>query len=332
MKAGVIKGINKLAVEEYPIPEIKPGTALVKVHFAALCGPTDDAILKGLHPRARFPLIACHEFSGEISAIDSEASYFKPGDHVVINPLVSCSKCGVCREGNQYICENLQLIGIDCNGGFAEYCAVPVENLVKLPDTLELNVAALAEPMAVGVHAVVESGLHLGNTALIYGAGPIGLFVAEACRYAGASLVTIVDINEKRLEFAESLGFSVINNSTWTGKDKLMKFDYVFETTGSDKVLKDAVELVRIKGTIMIVGKFDYDALFDFHTVLFNEITVKGARVYRQKEFMTAVDILSNGSARYEAFISDYISIEQFEEVFKTFRTRKNLSRIVVAF
>ena len=332
MKSGVITGTNEITVKEIPVPEVLTDTALVKVSYGGLCGPTDQAIVKGMHPRAKFPLIPCHEFSGEIVEIKSTNENFKPKDRVVINPLIFCNRCEVCKEGNQYICENLKLIGIDCDGGFAEYCIVPVENLVKRPDELPLNIAALAEPMAVGVHAVKEAALQLGDTALIYGAGPIGLFVAEACRYSGASNVTLVDIDEKRLALAKSLGFSVENNSSGANEYNTNKFDFVFETTGSEKVLKDALKNVKIKRTVVIVGKFDFDVPFDLHTVLFKEITVKGVRVYRESEFLTAVEILAKDPVRYESFISDYFSINQINEVFKTFRERKNLARIMVSF
>lgn len=332
MIAGIADGINKLSVKEVPIPAVPRGKALVRVAYAGLCGPTDDAILRGLHPRAVFPLVLGHEFSGELAEVPPDATAFKKYDRVAVNPLIFCNDCEICREGNQYICKNLKLIGIDFDGGFQEYCLVPVENLVRIPDSLPLNIAALAEPMAVGVHAAVEAGVGLGDSILIYGAGPIGLFVAEACRYAGARKITVADIDKNRLELSQSLGFSTFDNSGHIHNNCEAGYDVVFETTGSEKVMQGVLKKVRIKGKVIIVGKFDNDVPFDFHTVLFNEITLKGVRVYREKEFLSAVDILSREPYRYEKYISDYFPLEKINGVFETFRSRRNLSRIMISF
>jgi (R,R)-butanediol dehydrogenase / meso-butanediol dehydrogenase / diacetyl reductase len=332
MKAAVVEEVNRIVVKEVSIPEVVSGKAIVRVAYAGLCGPTDEAILKGLHPRAKFPLILSHEFSGEIAFIEDGADGLKKSDKVVINPLLSCNNCSTCRNGNQYICENLNLIGIDTDGGFAEYCSVPLNNIVLLPGNIPLDVAALSEPMAVGIHAVREAGLSLGESAIVFGAGPIGLFVAEACREAGSVEVTIVEINKKRIEFAREIGYNVIDADYLNINSSFHRYDFVFDTTGSPEVLKDFLNFSKIKGTVVIVGKFDNRELFDLHTVLFNELKIIGARVYREKEFLLAVKILSENPERYKKFISDYFPIDRIEEVFSTFRNRNNLGRIMVTY
>jgi (R,R)-butanediol dehydrogenase/meso-butanediol dehydrogenase/diacetyl reductase len=331
MKAAVVEDVNRIVVKEIAIPEAVPGKAVIRIAYAGLCGPTDEAILKGLHPRAKFPLILSHEFSGEIAFIE-DSSTLRKSDKVVINPLLSCGACQTCKNGNQYICENLKLIGIDSDGGFAEYCSVPLNNIVPLPSNIPLNVAALSEPMAVGIHAVREAGLCLGESAIVFGAGPIGLFVAEACREAGAFEVTVVEINKKRVEFAREIGFKVEDTDDLKINSSFKKYDFVFDTTGSAEVLKDLLNFSKIKGTVVIVGKFDNRELFDLHTVLFNELKIIGARVYREREFLLAVKILSENPERYKKFISDYFPIERIDEVFSTFRNRNNLGRIMVTY
>jgi len=332
MKAAVIESVNRIIVKEVLFPELVPGNTVVKVAYAGLCGPTDEAILKGLHPRAKFPLVLSHEFSGEIAFIEDGVEGLNKGDKVVINPLLSCNNCSTCRNGNQYICENLRLIGIDTDGGFAEYCSVPLNNIVLLPGDMPLNIAALSEPMAVGIHAVKEAGLRMGESAIVFGAGPIGLFVAEACRKAGAVDITIVEINKKRLEFARETGYNVIDADSLNLNSSFHKYDFIFETTGSPEVLKVLLNYSKTKGTIVIVGKFDNMELFDLHTVLFNELKIIGARVYRENEFLLAVQILSENPQRYNKFISDYFPIEKIEDVFSAFRNRNNLGRVMVKF
>jgi (R,R)-butanediol dehydrogenase / meso-butanediol dehydrogenase / diacetyl reductase len=332
MKAAVVEDVNRIVVKQVVIPGAVPGNALIRVAYAGLCGPTDEAILKGLHPRAKFPLILSHEFSGEIVSIEDNAAGLKKSDKVVINPLLSCNACSTCKNGNQYICENLKLIGIDTDGGFAEYCSVPLNNIVPLSSNIPMDVAALSEPMAVGIHAVREAGLCLGESAIVFGAGPIGLFVAEACREAGAMEVTVVEINKKRIEFAREIGYNVKDTGYLNNNSSFQRYDYVFDTTGSHEVLKDLLDYSKIKGTVVIVGKFDNRELFDLHTVLFNELKIIGARVYRQKEFLLAVKILSENPERYKKFISNYFPIDRIDEVFSTFRNRNNLGRIMVTY
>ena len=332
MKAAVVEDVDRITLKEVSMPEFEPGKCVIKVAYAGLCGPTDEAILKGLHPRAKFPLVLSHEFSGVIEFIEDEVEGLKKGDKVVINPLLSCYKCNTCKNGNQYICENLKLIGIDTDGGFAEYCSVPFNNIILLPGEVPLNVAALSEPMAVGIHSVREAGLKMGESAIVFGAGTIGLFVAEACKKAGAADVTIVEINKSRLQFAENLGYKIIDANSIEGNSFSHRYDFVFETTGSPEVLKVFLNYSKIRGTIVIVGKFDNWELFDLHKVLFDELKIIGTRVYREIEFLFAIQILSKDPLRYDKFISDYFSIDRIENVFSTFRKRNNLGRIMIKF
>ncbi|HZG77601.1 MAG TPA: alcohol dehydrogenase catalytic domain-containing protein [Paenibacillus sp.] len=329
MKAAVIEAIDQLVVKKVAFPEIRPGHVLVKVSFGGLCGPTDDAILRGLHPRAAFPLVLCHEFSGIVFETGASVNKVKSGDPVVVNPLLVCGDCSMCREGHSYICENLRLIGIDQDGGFAEYCLVPEDAAVPVPESMPLKVAALSEPMAVGVHAVKESGLGVGQRALVFGAGPIGMLTAEACRIAGADAVTMVDLDARRLDMARSMGFAAVRDLAELSGEP--RFEFVFETTGAAAVLSPALEMVKTKGTVMIVGKFDSDPPFDLHTVLFKEIVVKGARVYRSREFLTAVRLLASNPNRYERLITDVFDLEHAPDVIESFRTKRNVGKLMIA-
>jgi (R,R)-butanediol dehydrogenase / meso-butanediol dehydrogenase / diacetyl reductase len=332
MKAGVVDRIGSIVVEDRPVPTIGKDQALVKVAHAGLCGPTDDAILKGLHPRARFPLVLGHEFTGTIVGIGADAAGFGIGDRIVVNPLLWCGTCDTCRRGDSYVCENLRLVGIDCDGGFQEYAAVPVSCLVRVPAGLSLKVAALCEPQAVGVHAVREAGFGIGDSAVVFGAGPIGLFTAEACRRAGGGTVCVIDIDGRRRALAETLGFPAFESVGAIDRDVGSGFGFAFETTGAQKVLGDVFRRLRVKGTLAIVGKYDETAPFDLHTVLFHEITVKGMRVYRPEEFHAALAMLAADPGHFEPMISDCFPVERIQEVFDVFSSRRNLARIFVSF
>jgi (R,R)-butanediol dehydrogenase/meso-butanediol dehydrogenase/diacetyl reductase len=329
MKAAVIKSANTVGVFDLEKPKIKKGHVLLKIAYSGFCGPTDMGIIEGQHPRAKFPLIFCHEFSGVIEETGENVS-FKKGEEVTVNPLITCNECHTCRQGNSYVCESLKLIGIDCDGGFAEYCLVPQENLVRLPSGMPLKLAALAEPVAVGIHAVRGSVFKTGDAAMVFGAGPIGLIVATCLKTAGAGEVIIVERDEKRIAFAKSLGFEVVDDLDGFKKHNRRVIDEIFDTTGAPVLLAHAVDLVKVRGFIAIVGKFDEPAPVNLHDVLFKELTIEGFRVYRSEEFEHAIKLISQNPQYFEKLITDIYSLNQINDAIDAFKTHKNLCKIMV--
>ncbi len=326
MKAGVITKVNTVEYKDMPDPVLEPGKAIVKVAYAGYCGPTEQAIIGGMHPRATFPLINCHEFSGVIEKSNPGSGY-KPGDRVIVFPLLYCGGCYVCKEGNSYICTHLGLIGIDCDGGFAEYCSVPERNLVRVPDGMSDMAAAFTEPVAVCLHAIRGIGFKVGGTALVTGAGPIGLITAECLRVAGAERVIVAEIEDRRVEFAKKCGFEVVKEISSLGKEA---FDCVFETTGAEAVLPAIVDAVKIAGKIAIVGKYDFPAKVNLHDVLFKEITMKGFRVYREEEFEQALKLIGLNEERFTRYVTDTYPLDQITQAVKDFDCKKNLCKILV--
>jgi (R,R)-butanediol dehydrogenase/meso-butanediol dehydrogenase/diacetyl reductase len=329
MKAAVIKSVNMVEVCDVVMPKIKKGHVLLKIAYSGFCGPTDMGIIEGMHPRAKFPLVFGHEFSGVIVETGEDVS-FEKGEEVTVNPLITCKTCQTCIQGNSYVCERLNLIGIDCNGGFAEYCLVPQENLVRLPEGMSLKLAALAEPVAVGMHAVRGSAFKVGDSAMVFGAGPIGLITAICLKSAGAGEIIVVEREEKRLSFAKSLGFEVTGDLEKFKKYNKRVIDIIFDTTGAPAVLTYSVDLVKIKGFIAIVGKFDEPAPVNLHDVLFKEITIKGFRVYRSEEFGHAVKLIAGNPRYFEKLITDVYKMDQINDAINDFKTRRNLCKIMV--
>jgi len=329
MKAAVIKAINTVEVCDIEKPKVKKGHVLLKIAYGGFCGPTEMCIIEGLHPRARFPLVFCHEFSGIIDEA-GEGCSFKKGEAVTVNPLIICKSCYTCRQGDSYICESLKLIGIDCDGGFAEYCLVPEENLVRIPEGMPLKLAAFAEPVAVGIHAVRGSTFKMGDTVLVFGAGPIGLITAICVKSAGAGEIIIVERDKRRLAFAKSLGFEGISDLGQFKKYNKKIIDEIFDTTGAPAVLPYAVDLAKIKGFIAIVGKFDYPAPVNLHDVLFKELTIKGFRVYRDTEFEQAVKLIAQNVQHFDKLITDIYDLGHINDAIDAFKTRRNLCKIMI--
>lgn len=299
MRAAVWLGPEEVAVQEMPKPIAGPGQALIKVAYGGICG-TDLMIYLGKHPRAKAPLVMCHEFSGLIAEADQNA--FAPGTPVVVNPLLPCGTCSACRRGLRHVCQNLGLVGIDADGGFAEYALVPLHTVRPLPRTLPLGEAALIEPLAVGVHAVRVSELRPGDMAAVLGAGPVGLLTAQAARLAGARRVFVSERSPRRLAIARALGFEVIDATRQdviptvleaTGGDGV---PVVFETAGAAETVNEAAQIARIGGQIVQVGLPKGPVNVDLTPLIFREIRHTPIRVYREEDFESAIALAAAGA------------------------------------
>jgi len=188
--------------------DVKPrdGEAVLRVDGCGICG-TDLNIASGKHPRAVPGLIVGHEFSGRIVEFgpgSGASTDLRVGDRVTCFPLITCGKCHACRSGHSHVCRSLGLYGIDREGGMAEYVRVPVSALIELPDSLSRDAGALIEPLAVGVHAVerVPAPVTENDTAVVIGAGPIGLVTALALRERGVERIFVTEPSDFRRDLA----------------------------------------------------------------------------------------------------------------------------------
>jgi (R,R)-butanediol dehydrogenase / meso-butanediol dehydrogenase / diacetyl reductase len=298
MKAALWVGPEKIEFKEIEKPAPRPGHALVKVAYGGICG-TDLMIYLGKHPRAKAPLAACHEFSGTIVQADGDA--FAVGTPVVINPLLMCGTCYACRSGIPHVCATLKLVGIDCDGGFAEYVSVPLHTVRPIPASLPLVQAALVEPLAVAVHAVRVSELKVGDMTAILGAGPIGMMTAQVARLAGARKVFVSERSPRRLQIARELGFEVIDTSTQSAVEVINQgtqgvgLPVVFETAGVQPTIADAIKVVRPGGQLLQVGMPKTPPVVDVTGMMFREIPMKPIRVYREEDFDLAIEIAASG-------------------------------------
>ena len=212
MKATAYLGPNIVRTIDTGTPHLSDAEVLVRIHAAGICG-TDISIAGGHHPRAKAPLILGHEFAGEVVEIkpDPVSTHIRIGDKVTVYPLISCGQCWSCRNGHEHVCRTLRMIGIDFDGGMAEYAKIPLDHTYKLPKTLSYEMGALIEPLAVGVHSVNMAGIESTDFAVVMGAGPIGIIVAVSLRNAGANKIFVTDINRFRLRLAEEFGFETLN-------------------------------------------------------------------------------------------------------------------------
>lgn len=336
MRAVVYQSNNDISITTVSKPKISNNEALIRVKSAGICG-SDLFVSSGKHPRVKPPLIMGHEISGLIVEIKTnEKIYLKKEDRVVINPLLSCGVCYACKEGLSHVCKDLKLVGIDTDGGFAEYVKVPVNRIFKVPDRVSFDKAALVEPLAVAIHAVRRSGLKVGDTVVILGAGPVGLLIAYIVKLAGALKILISEINDYRLETAKKLGIHVIDAKKTNPLDEIYKYtdkkgaDILFEAVGHPDTAKQIVSMVRIRGEIIIVGIFKELACVDLQEASFKEITVKGTRVYTDSDFITAINLLDNNNIKFEDMISHQFSMENAQKAFEIMKNRDNCLKILL--
>jgi len=317
MKAALWMGTERVEVKEIERPTPGPGEALVKVAYGGICG-TDLMIYLGKHPRAKAPLVMCHEFSGTIVEADGDA--IAVGTRVAINPLLTCGHCYACVHGIPHVCATLGLVGIDCDGGFAEYCSVPLQTICPLPDSLSLKDAALVEPLSVAVHAVRASNLKVGDLTAVLGAGPIGILVAQVARLAGARRVFVSEQSPKRLAIARELGFDVIDVSKQGTVETIMEatdgvgVPVVFESAGAQATLDDAAKVARIGGQILQVGMPKTPPTVDMTMVIFHEITRTPIRVYRDEDVAQAIAIAATGKLDLTTPVTHVLPLDELAE------------------
>lgn len=295
MKAVRYAGKEEIRYEDVPQPAINAGEALIKIAFAGICG-SDMFIYSGMHPRAKAPLIMGHEFSGAIAELPpGYRGDFAVGDKVTINPLLSCHACTPCKTGHSHVCKTLGLTGIDTDGGFAEFAKVPLNQLVKLPSGINMEHGAIVEPVAVAVHAIRSSALQIGDTVLVIGGGPIGMLVALVARHAGAANILVVEPNEFRRGVLSGLGFKTLPAAD---HETIMQFtngdgaDIVYEVAGVQPAIDAAVKYCKIRGQVVIVSSFKKPVYTDLLRVNFAELNMIGIRVYTQKDFAAAVELV----------------------------------------
>lgn len=322
MKALQYVSAKKVEVRNVPLVPPAPGQARIRVTYCGVCG-SDIGIYSGKHPRAKAPLTIGHEFVGVIEEINGESNGFKVGDRVAAYPLISCGKCYGCRNGMDYVCSELRLIGIDLDGGMAEYVNCSTQALFRLPAGVPDKIGAVIEPLAVAVHSVHRSKFKPLDSVAIIGAGPVGILVGLVLKHSGASRIIISDISRGRLKLCKEFGFETINS-----KNESLA-EYVANTTGGEGVnivyecsgvaagAEEMTYPVCTNGMVCLVGVHKEArsvALSDMH---FRELNMTATRVYEKEEFRQTVAYIEKLQAEIDRIITDVIPLTESANVFE---------------
>lgn len=297
MRAAVWLAPDQIEVRQVERPELPDGWALVKLAYNGICG-SDLAVFHGQHPRAKPPLIPGHEMAGWVA--DPGTTGLATGTLVIAAPLISCGSCRACRTGNPHVCNRLTLYGIDAPGGMAEYVALPADVLYPLPAEVDARTAALAEPLAVAVHALSLSDLRPGDVAAVWGAGPIGMLTALMARYSGASEVVVCEPNDWRRSVAAEAGFTVAANPAElaglvAARTDDEGVDVTFDCAAHPAVSPELCAGTRVRGRVVIVGVYKKPSEIVLRDICFKELTMVGVRVYTPGDVQFAVDLIARG-------------------------------------
>lgn len=323
--------ITVVTEEAAPPP---PGSVRIAVAYAGICG-TDLHIFHGaMDSRVSIPAVIGHEMSGTISAVGDEVTGWAVGDAVTVMPLDWDGTCPACLAGNQHICQNLNFIGIDSPGALQQEWIVPASVLVRLPDGVALEHAALVEPVAVAVHDVRRSELREGDHAVVIGAGPIGVLIASVGRAVGADVI-VLEVDPGRRAAAEHLGLQTLDPlavdqvawvNEWTGGAGA---DVVFEVSGAPAAVLGATSLPKVRGTLVVVAIHPEPRPIDLQRVFWRELRILGARVYQREDFEKAVELVANGSIPADALISATVPLDEVANAFETLESGKAMKILV---
>ena len=318
MKAVVWQGPNSMTVEQLPDPEPVAGEVVVRVEAAGICG-SDVTSYLGRMGTSKPGQIRGHEFAGTVArTVDGDADWL--GLPVAVNPILSCGRCRACLRGLDNLCPDQTSLGIQRPGGFAEFVRVPTRNLVALPPGVELRLAAATEPLAQAIHDV-RLALRDGpvDTALVIGAGAIGLLVVQAAHLQGIEHIAVLEPNEARHDAALSAGAAAAFTdraaaATHAAGNGVPGMDAVFDVVGTAGTRQDAVDWTARGGSAVFVGLHDDASALAWRDALRREITVRGSNASAREDLRLAADWLVNGLAGLPASVPE--PLDRAPEIF----------------
>ena len=341
MKSLVMPEYEKLELVETELPECEDEVAIVKVAYAGICG-SDMHIIAGENPKAKPPLIMGHEMCGTVYAIKSKRrTDLKPGDKVTVHAVNGCGVCDNCRNGHENLCEHVKIMGSEIDGFFREYIKVRADRLLKFRDDVDMQVAALVEPLTIAVHDIRRSGLQAGEDVYIAGSGTIGTLIATVAKLTGAAHVVVSEVDDDRIRMGRERGLTIVDRKSPDFIEQCRAltngrmFDRVFEVSGVEAGFKDCLVMLRPGATMVQVGmpgkKFKE---FEINKIIFNEINFLGVRNSTARSMSAAVKMVNDGVL--DEFLKKMISAvypkEQAIEAFQKARTDKAALKVLIKF
>lgn len=339
MKAMRILEPKVLAVQDVPSPLRRPGEVRIRIERVGICG-SDLNIISG-YAFSTYPLTPGHEFAGRVVEADP-GSPFHPGDLVTALPILTCGRCLGCHAGQANHCVDLKVLGVHCDGAYAEEIVVP-EKIVKKATGLTPEQAALVEPTAVAVHVNRRAGVLPGQTAVVIGAGVIGSLIFQVARIRGARKIIAIDRVDQRLELARSLGADWAINSATTDPVAFVRehlgacaatggegVDAVFDLVTVHATVEQAIQMARPGGAVTLIasphGTADRAFPINYQEVFRKELRLVGTRLYNDDDFDEALRLIGSGQLRAERLVTHRFSLDESPQAVEFLRTQPDVA------
>ena len=341
MKAVYIVEPGKVEIRDIPAPVRKKGEALLRVLRVGICGSDVHYFETGAIGDfvVKPPFVLGHEAAGTVVALGEGVDSLKIGDRVAMEPGKTCGHCEFCRTGRYNLCPDVQFFATPpYDGVFQEYVAYDASMCFRLPDNVSLMEGALIEPLAVGFHAANQGGAHIGQKAVVFGSGCIGLMCLLALKAEGVTEVYVVDVIDKRLEKAMELGAAgVINSSKEDAEERIMELaggygvDLAIDTAGADVTINQGIRMVKPGGTIVCVGySRSGKVTLDMSVALNKEITFRTVFRYRHI-YPMAIAAVSSGLINLRNVVTDTFTLDEIQEAMvKSVNDKVNIVKAVI--
>lgn len=323
MKALVAKTYNLLAYTEVEEPDLNAGEVLIEVAACGICG-TDMHVYKGMPSNWPTPGVRGHEFAGVVAACAADVDRVKVGDRVVVQPMIQCGQCRYCRACVDNLCANVQLIGGERPGGFAERVVVPAQNVFSLPDELPLKHAALVEPLATAVHAFERHYTADMKSMVIFGAGVQGLLLLQVASMHGIERIAVTDVFQSRLDQSVALGATrAIQAASEDVAEALLAMnngepiDVAVDAAGLVSTRQQAIACLKSGGTAIFLALGPAPTPVDFMAVVGKELKLVGTQCYTQADFAKSIQYLAEKRIDAEALLTE-VPLREGAQAFST--------------
>lgn len=325
MRKIVLEQPYKMSMTECEIPQPAKEEVRIAVKRIGICG-SDPTIYRGLHPYVSYPLVPGHEISGVIDAVGENVPKSRIGERVTVIPHLVCGHCDACKTETYNFCEELRCTGAEADGAMCDYFCISSEMAIRIPDTMTLDDAALVEPACVAYHGAKRGSIKQGETVLIMGAGPIGVFCMQSCLALGAGKVYIADLDEERLELAKKLGATAtINVGKQSIKDIEDKIDVFYDCVGEKGfVLNNILEVAKRGSRIVVIGVlqngYNIPKLPDF---VQHELALFGTTMYVPADYREMLELMGKRAIVTDGMISHRFMLEEVPAVLDMLDQRK---------
>jgi L-iditol 2-dehydrogenase len=341
MKALLLEEYKKLAIVEYPEPEIGPDDILVRVASCGICG-SDVHGFDGGSGRRIPPIIMGHEASGTVAKAGSNVKRFKQNDRVTFDSMINCGRCMYCRKGQPNLCTDRRVLGVSCgdyrrHGAFAEFVAVPQHIVYAIPETVSFDQAAMVEPVSVALHAANLAEASLGDCCVVVGAGMIGLLTVQAMRVKGCGLIISVDLDDSRLKLAKTSGADVTINAKDADVPARVReltggegADIVMEAVGANATVLSSIDSVRKGGTVVLIGNVTKDTTLPLQSIVTREVRLQGSCA-SANDYPACLDLMGRGAFKVKPMISAIVPLDKGPEMFdRLYSHEPGLTKVIL--